>query len=383
MTSTTTDRPASAQADSPSARDTVAWRARLKGAFTPDKVGGIYVLIAMIVLFSIWTPETFPEWDTARQILNNNSVRAMAALALVVPLAAGVFDISVANTMTLSGVMCTYTIVHTDIPIWGAVVIGMLCALVVGVLNAVVVVVAKIDSLIGTLATGFLIQAMVTWRTGSRNVTSDELAQTFPKIARFQFLDLTLPVFYVVAIAIAIWFVLQHTATGRRLYAAGFNAQAARLAGVPTAKLKFLALVCSAGLAGLAGIVLAATLGSGSPTGGESYLLPAFAAVFLGATQLKPGRFNAFGTLVGILMLGTGTTGLALARQRQWVQDTFTGVVLILALALTSLQVRRAGAESRRAAAALRHEVQAVDQQASQEQHPGTERPETDRKGSH
>jgi ribose transport system permease protein len=334
-------------------------RARLARALAPDMIGGLYVLVAMIVLFSVWVPETFPNWDTARQILNNNSVRALAALALVIPLSAGVFDISVANTMTLSGVMCTYTIVHTDIPIWGAVLIGMLTAVGVGVVNAVVVVVAKIDSLIGTLATGFLIQAVITWRTGSRNVTSDELSATFPKIARQQLFGLTLPVYYVLAIAIALWFLLHHMATGRRMYAAGFNAEAARLAGVPTAKLKFAALITSATLAGFGGIVLAATLGSGSPTGGQTYLLPAFAAVFLGATQLKPGRFNPFGTLVGILMLGTGTTGLALARQPQWIQDTFTGVVLILALGLTAFQVRRAGAESKQAAANLQQEAAA------------------------
>jgi ribose transport system permease protein len=167
----------------------------------------------------------------------------------------------------------------------------------------------------------------------------------------------------VLAIAIAMWFVLHHTATGRRIYAAGFNAEAARLAGVPTAKLKFGALVTSATLAGFGGIVLAATLGSGSPTGGESYLLPAFAAVFLGATQLKPGRFNPFGTLVGIVMLGTGTTGLALARQPQWIQDTFTGVVLLMALGLTSFQVRRAGAESKQAANNLQKES-AADQES-------------------
>ena len=168
-----------------------------------------------------------------------------------------------------------------------------------------------------------------------------------------------------VFIAIAIWLLLQHTATGRKIYACGFNENAARLAGVPTARFKFASLIASATLAGFAGIVLAATLGSGSPTAGESYLLPAFAAVFLGATQLTPGRFNSFGTLVGILMLGTGTTGLALARQPQWIQDMFTGVVLIVALALTSIQVRRAGAESKQAAKNLQQEVEAAQKSSS------------------
>lgn len=360
MSSATIDHPTTGNS-SPPPRDVPSLGSRIAKALSPDKVGGIYVLLAIIVLFSIWIPDTFPTWDTVRQILNNNSVRALAALALVIPLAAGVFDISVANTMTLSGIMCTYTIVHSGIPIWGAFAIGMLCAVAVGVLNAVVVVIAKIDSLIGTLATGFLIQAMITWRTGNRNVTSDELSRSFPKLARYQLANLTLPVYYVIAIALAIWFVLHHTATGRRIYATGFNAQAARLAGVPAAKLRFAALVTSATLAGFGGIVLAATLGSGSPSAGDGYLLPAFAAVFLGATQLKPGRFNPFGTLIGILMLGTGTIGLALARKPQWIQDTFTGMVLILALALTSFQVRRAGAESKHAAENLQQEVEAAE----------------------
>lgn len=312
-----------------------------------DRIGALYVLILLILIFSFWVPETFPQWDTARQILNNNSVRALAALALVIPMATGVFDISVPYTMTLSGVMATYTIVNTDLPIWAAVGIAMLGALAVGILNGLVVVVAKIQSLIGTLATGFLIQAAVTWRTGSRNITSNELTEQFPDLARNRTWGLTYPVFYVLVIALLIWYFLEYTATGRRHYATGFNAEASRLAGVPTARLQFASLIVSALIAGFAGVVLAGYLGSGSPTAGNAYLLPAFAAVFLGATQLKQGRFNAWGTLLAIVLLGTGTTGLALARQAQWVQDTFTGVVLIAALALTSLQVRKAGAETK------------------------------------
>jgi len=98
--------------------------------------------------------------------------------------------------------------------------------------------------------------------------------------------------------------------------------------------------------------VLAANQGSGSPTGGDTYLLPAFAGVFLGATQLKNGRFNAWGTTIAVVLLGTLVTGLGLARVGQWVQQFATGVVLISALALTGFQVRRAGAEARRARAA-------------------------------
>ena len=99
---------------------------------------------------------------------------------------------------------------------------------------------------------------------------------------------------------------------------------------------------------GATGIVLASTLGSGSPSAGTPYLLPAFAAAFLGATQLKHGRFNAGGTIIAVLLLGTGVTGLALANAPQWAGDMFVGVVLIAALALTGLQ-RRTTAGRRRA----------------------------------
>jgi ribose transport system permease protein len=333
------------------------WATRVRRGLSFSSIGGIYVLLLAIVVFSIWVPDTFPQFATVRQVLNNNAVSAMAGLTLVVPLAAGVFDISVPYTMTLSGVMCTYAIVHSNAPLSVAIVIALLASLVVGVVNAIVVVTFKIDSLIGTLATGFLVQAVVKWRTGSRNVTDQRLNGAFTNIARNQLgigkdYSLTLPVFYVVAIAFVLWYVLEHTATGRRIYATGFNRDASRLATVRTERLRFGCLVASAFLAGVTGIVLASSLGSGSPTGGNSYLLPAFAAVFLGATQLKNGRFNAWGTIIAVTLLGTGTTGLGLAKQEQWVQDTFTGVVLIAALAVTGLQVRRAGSETRRLARA-------------------------------
>ena len=280
--------------------------------------------------------------------MNNNAITAMTALALVIPLSAGVFDISVPYTMTLAGVLCTYAMVNSGQSLTVGILIAMGAALAVGILNGLVVVVGRIDSLIGTLATGFLVQAAVKWRTGSRNVSGPQLAGNFQNIAQKAFGGITLPVIYVLVEATIIWYVLEHTATGRRTYATGFNKDAARLASVRTARLQFGSLIVSSLLAGITGIVLASNLGSGSPTAGTQYLLPAFAAVFLGATQLKHGRFNAFGTIIAVLILGTGTTGLALANEDPWVQDVFTGVILIAALALTGLEVRRAGSETRR-----------------------------------
>lgn len=304
-----------------------------------DKIGAVYVWLAIIVVFSIWVPETFPNVTTAKQILNANAITGLAALSVTIPLAARVFDLSFALNMTLCGVAVAHFVVD-GVPLLPAIGLGVLIGLVVGLINATVVVGMKIDSFIATLATGSLIQALITLVTNDTPISDVKLAGGFSKIGQTTVGGITLPVFYVAVVAAGIWYLLEHTATGRRLYAVGFNPDAARLAGVKVARLQFLALVTSGVLAGAAGIVLASILGGGSPTAGTPYLLPGFAAVFLGATQLKNGRFNAGGTLIAVLLLGTGTTGLGLANAPQWSGALFVGIVLIAALTVTGLQRR-------------------------------------------
>ena len=313
-----------------------------------ERIGAVYVWLGIIVLFSVWVPETFPNLATAKQILNANAITALAALSITIPLAARVFDLSFAGVITLTGVAVAHLIAKDGVPLVPAIALALALGLGIGVINAVVVVVMRIDSFIATLATGSLIAALITMVTNEVPITDAKLGDAFAKIGQTSVGGITLGVFYCALVALAIWYLLEHTATGRRLYATGFNPDAARLAGVRIDRLRFMSLVASGGLAGATGIVLASTLGSGSPSAGTPYLLPAFAAAFLGATQLKHGRFNAGGTIIAVLLLGTGVTGLALANAPQWAGDMFVGVVLIAALALTGLQ-RRTTAGRRRA----------------------------------
>jgi ribose transport system permease protein len=313
---------------------------RLARGLAFDRVGAVYVWLGIIVLFSLWVPETFPNLATAKQILNSNAITALAALSITIPLAARVFDLSFAGVMTLTGVAVAHLIAKDGVPLVPAIALALALGLGVGVINAVVVVVMRIDSFIATLATGSLIAALITMVTNEVPITDAKLGGAFAEIGQTNIGGVTLGVVYCALVAVAIWYLLEHTATGRRLYATGFNPDAARLAGVRIDRLRFMSLVASGGLAGASGIVLASTLGSGSPSAGTPYLLPAFAAAFLGATQLKHGRFNAGGTIIAVLLLGTGVTGLALASAPQWAGDMFVGVVLIAALALTGLQRR-------------------------------------------
>jgi ribose transport system permease protein len=346
-TNDTRQRPALTVANEPTVRarpSRPSVGARIARGLAFNNIGAVYVWLAIVVVFSIWVPETFPTIATVKQVLNANAITALAALAITIPLAARVFDLSFAYTMTLTGVITAHFL-SVGVPLAPSILLGLAAGVLIGVVNAFVVVVLRIDSFIATLATGSLIQALITMATKGTAIISTKLQGGFQKIGQTNIDGVTLPVIYVLVLAVAMWFLLEHTATGRRLYATGFNARAAKLAGVRVDRLRFLSLVASGSMAGAAGLVLASTIGSGDPTAGTSYLLPAFAAAFLGATQLKHGRFNAFGTLIAVLLLGTGTTGLGLANAPQWAADMFVGVVLIASLAVTGIQRRSTSAE--------------------------------------
>jgi ribose transport system permease protein len=357
MTSTPTravDRPPSAaQRSAPFLRGAPVRRAAAALSFR--NVGAVYVWLVIVVIFSVWAPDTFPTVITVKQILNGNAVAGLVALSVVPPLAARVFDLSVAYTMSLTSVLTARFLVSAGLGPGVAVTLAMTAALLVGVVNGIVVVVLRVDSFIATLATGALIQSLITMVTDDSSITGVQLlAKPFASIAQLDAGGVTLPVLYLLLAALTIWFLLEHTATGRRLYATGFNADAARLQGVRTDRLRFLTLVASALLSGCAGVVFASSVGSGSPTAGTPYLLSAYAAAFVGATQLRAGRFNAWGTVLAVLLLGTGITGLGLATSAQWAASLFTGSVLIVALVLTGGRLtlpavlrRRRGSHSR------------------------------------
>jgi ribose transport system permease protein len=143
-------------------------------------------------------------------------------------------------------------------------------------------------------------------------------------------------------LAAVIYIVIEYLPVGRYLYASGGNPLAARLAGVRVDRIVFGSLVASSLVAGFAGVVLAARIGTASPDIGPSYLLPAFSAVFLGSTQIKPGRVNVLGTLIAIYLLATGVKGLQLAGAPSYTNNLFNGAALIIAVALAARSARKA-----------------------------------------
>jgi ribose transport system permease protein len=336
-TTSTPDHDSAALAPSPAGVDTAHRRKRFTAGL--DRFSGVWVLGVLILVFGLWVPDTFLQTTTLRGIIGDQSVTAILAFGLILSVAAGAFDLSIAATMGLSSVVAMSGQQHGYNAAL-SVIAAILCGTLIGVLNGFVVIRLRIDSFIATLGMSSILAAATYWVTGGRQIYNG-ISPSFIKFGTDAWFGIPIPVFYMAAIGAALWFFLDFRPAGRMLYAVGGNPTAARLAGVRVERVVFLTLVASATIAGFAGVVLAAKSGIGDPGSGPPYLLPVFTAVFLGATQVKRGgRANVPGTLIAIYLLATGVKGLQLAGAPAYVNDLFNGLALIVALAL-AVRTRR------------------------------------------
>lgn len=302
---------------------------------SPRLIGALYVWALLIVIFSALKPHTFPNAGTVQLILNQNAITGLVALGLLLPLSAGLYDLSVGSVVGLSGIAAAWFLANVSSNIWLAILVGLLTGLVVGVVNCFVVLVMGVDSFIGTLATSSIVSAVSIAVSGDNTITKNVVGH-FQNLALANWGGVAVPVFVMVAATLVLAYVMEWIPFGRFVYALGFNKEVARLGGLRIFRTSAIALLASSFFAGLAGVAETATLGAGSDSVGPSYLLPAFAAVFLGATQFRRGRFNPWGTIVAVLFLGTGDVGLLVAGAPAWSPDIFSGFMLITAVSLTS-----------------------------------------------
>lgn len=297
-------------------------------------IGAIYVWLLIIIVFGLIVPETFLTVDTLQAVLNNNAVTGLIALSVVIPMAAGVFDVSVANVAGFAGVTSAWFMANTGWSPWLAIAATLVISMMLGLINAFVVVQLKVLPIIGTLGTGAIFLAMTKWVSDEKYIT-ERVPELSTLVARGQVWGVTVPVFIMVAVMFVVAYLLEKTTTGRAWYAIGFDPVVARLAGLRVKILQVGAFMISALVSGLAGVIITARVNSGSPEAGPPYLLPAFAAAFLGATQFRQGRFNVWGAIVAVMLLGTGEVGLSLAEAPTWAPNVFEGIVLIGAMAIT------------------------------------------------
>jgi ribose transport system permease protein len=310
-----------------------------------ERFSGLYLWALFIIVFSIWEPSLFPTASTAHILASGQAVAGILAIAVLIPLVTGAYDLSVGLVANFATILVTwFQTQHGVNPIIAVLVVLVISALI-GTVSGFIVVHLGVSSFIATLGIGTVIGAFQTINSGN----SQPLPATSAGWLNFtqtQVLGFPIVFGYLIVIALIVWWVLDMTPSGRYMYAIGSNSDAARLSGVSVKKWVWLSLIASATLSGFAGILFASFSGP-SLTYGQSALLPAFAAVFLGSTQLRPGRFNIWGTILAIFVLATGVQGLSYVTGVQWLNDMFNGVALLVAVSF-AVSRRRGGGSVKR-----------------------------------
>ncbi len=304
-------------------------------------VYGLVVLTVLLaVFFSVLLPNTFPTLLNARSIISDKSIIAILSLAATIPMVTGKIDLTIGYGIVLWH-MLVISLQEWFIVPWPIAVLAVLSlGAAVGLFNGLLVEVAQIDSFIATLGTGTVLYAIAMWHSKGHQIMG-ALPDGFLSISGARLLGLPITGFYVLFIAIVLWFILEYLPIGRYLYAIGANPKAAELNGIPVRRYTVLAFVASGALTAAAGIVLASRLRVGQASVGLEFLLPALVGVFLGSTTIKPGRFNVWGTLVGVIVLAIGISGIEQLGGEFWVEPFFNGTTLIVAIGIAAYTQRR------------------------------------------
>jgi ribose transport system permease protein len=318
---------------------TAAPAARTPRSVTAARWALPVILLLFIGLFSALRPDTFATSSNFTTILSQESVLMFLALGAMLPLVVGEFDLSVGANLGVGSILvAAMTGLHGLSTPVGILIALTVCTLV-GTVNGILVARVGINAFVATLAMGSLLSGLVLWGTDG-NVIVRDIPDSLTDIGQGSAFGIPTPFIYVIVAALVIGYVLRFTPIGRYLYAVGGSKEAARLSGLNVTRLTLCTFAAAGLLAGLAGVLLAAKLGSANPTSGPQFLLPAFAACFLGATAIRPGTFNVTGTVVAVLTLGIGTTGLQLLGVPFYIEPIFAGVVLLIA-ALATRYLRR------------------------------------------
>jgi ribose transport system permease protein len=298
----------------------------------------VFLLVASFILYSSWgkTSSVFLTGDSLRVMVAGQAVIGVLTLGILVTMVAGNFDLSVGNIAGLSQVMTASFYANHHVNLWVGIIIGIAIGAFVGGINGILVTVLRVDPFIITLGTASAILGYVDWYSKGQAIVNG-LPQGLIDFGRNNFLSVPDIVWVLVLVAIAIYYLLEHTPYGRNLHAIGSNRAAARLVGIRVERSVAMAFVINGFFAGIAGVLMLARAGAGNPQIPPTLALTALAGAFLGAASFKVGRLNVPGTIVALLFLAVNITGLQYAGVANWINELFTGLSLIFAIALAAV----------------------------------------------
>lgn len=307
-------------------------------------VYGLPILAVLLaIFFSLLLPDSFPTALNIRSILSDKGIIALLSLGAMLPMMAGRIDLTIGFGIVMWHILAISLQVWYHVPWPLACIVVLLSSASAGLVNGLLVEIAQIDSFIATLGTGTILYALALWLSGGRQVMG-ELAQGFINLNALSPFSIPMPAIYVIVLGVVLWVVTERLPLGRRIYAIGANENAAALNGISVRANVIGVFVGSGLIAGFTGCVLASKLQIGQANVGLDYLLPALVGTFLGTTTIRPGRVNVLGTIVGVLILAIGISGIQQLGGAFFVEPLFNGTTLVVAIALAGVAQRRRSA---------------------------------------
>jgi simple sugar transport system permease protein len=315
------------------------------------KYGAILVIIAVFIFFSS-VNEYFLTYDNIADILRSISIVTLVAIGVTFSLIVDGFDLSVGSTVSLTTVVVATLMVWFELPLWTVIIIPILLGASIGLFNSFLIVKVRIPDLLATLGTMYIVSGLHRTYTKGYSIynempladgttASGSFSESFLFIGQGRIFGLPVPVILMVLSVIVVHIFLNYTRWGRLLYITGGNKEAARLSGIKVNQVRMIAYVLSGVFAAIGGIFFAARVGSGQIDSGAPLLMEAVAAVFVGFSVLGAGKPNVIGTFFGAVLIGVLLNGLTMMNLPYYSFEIIKGTVLILALSVTFIHLRR------------------------------------------
>jgi len=309
----------------------------MSAARLASRWGLLFAFLAVFGVFSAWVPR-FSTTGNLQDILTSQPPGIFLAYAAMLVLVVGEFDLSIGANLGISQYVVLKLVTHYGLSWEAAIVLTLAIGVAIGLANAVAVVGLGINSFIATIGIATILDGLLQWISNGSSPIFGGAPHGFTTLAQTKTGGIVLPVYYALVASVLLWALLEYTVAGRQMRATGANRLAAALSGIPTGRARITAFVLAGLLSSIAGILVTARIGAADATSGPGFLLPAYAAAFLGATAIRPGFFNVWGTLIAIFLVAVGITGLQLKGAEAWVTPVFNGSVLLAAVALFNVE---------------------------------------------
>ncbi|USK65127.1 ABC transporter permease [Peribacillus frigoritolerans] len=297
-----------------------------------QKFGPLLALVLLFIVITVLNP-SFMEPNNILNLLRQTSINALIAFGMTFIILTGGIDLSVGSILALSSALMAGMMVSGLDPVL-AILVGILLGAIMGVINGILVSKGKMAPFIVTLATMTIFRGLTLVYTDGKPITGIGDSVMFQMLGRGYFLGVPVPAVVMIIAFMILWFLLHKTSFGRKTYAIGGNERASRISGIKVDRVKVAIYGLAGTMAAIAGAILTSRLNSAQPTAGQSYEMDAIAAVVLGGTSLSGGKGRLFGTLVGVLIIGTLNNGMNLLGVSSFYQQVVKGAVILIAVLL-------------------------------------------------